>query len=54
MRVKDIKSGLELLSRISYPNLGMTMISHDNHIGFIAVGKLVIRDGNPDQGAFVK
>lgn len=51
---KDINETLKSFSRLYYPNLGMTVISHDNHIGFTTVGRLVIRDGHPDQGGYIK
>ena len=51
---KDVHSALELFSHISYPNLGMSLITHEDHIAYVAVGKLVIRAGNPDMSGLIK
>lgn len=46
--------GLEGMKKVSYPNSGMVFISHDNHIAYLSSGRLVIRNGNPDDNGFVK
>jgi hypothetical protein len=42
------------LKDISYPNLGMGFASINGDIGYIAMGRLVVRSGNPDKGGYVK
>lgn len=42
------------MKKVSYPNSGMVFISQDNHIAYLSSGRLVIRNGNPDDNGFVK
>lgn len=42
------------MSHPVYPNLGMAFISDDGHIAYLAYGKQVVRNGNPDDGAYIK
>ncbi|CAD8059551.1 unnamed protein product [Paramecium sonneborni] len=51
---KDLKQSMEHLKHICYPNNGMVFISHDNHIGYLTTGRLVIKEGHPDDNGYVK
>ncbi|CAK88129.1 unnamed protein product (macronuclear) [Paramecium tetraurelia] len=51
---KDLKQSMELLKHICYPSNGMVFIIHDNHIGYLATGRLVIKEGHLDDNAYVK
>lgn len=32
----------------------MVFMSYDNHIGYLSTGRLVIKEGHPDDNAYVK
>ncbi|CAD8144589.1 unnamed protein product [Paramecium pentaurelia] len=51
---KDLKQSMEHLKHICYPNNGMVFISHDNHIGYLSTGRLVIKEGHPEENGYVK
>lgn len=42
------------MKKVSYPNGGLVFISKEGHIAYMASGKLVIRNGHPDENGFVK